>query len=77
MLKWFRLSNTPKWTLFCFLDEGIDTTKDLFIGFLPKSGETGIPEAIQSWAMENSIIATPTGSERSPLLQIHHGISRL
>jgi hypothetical protein len=36
MFKWFRFSNTFKWSSFHFFNEGIDTTKNFFIGFLPK-----------------------------------------
>jgi len=42
-----------------------------------ESRENGLLDAIKSWAIENSIIATPTGSKKSLLLQIHYGISRL
>ena len=36
VFKWFRFSNTLKWISFRFFDEGVDTMKNLFIGFLPK-----------------------------------------
>jgi hypothetical protein len=36
MLERFGLTNSLKWISFCFLDEGIDTTQNFFIGFLPK-----------------------------------------
>ncbi len=45
MFEWFRFSNTLKWISFRFFDEGIATTKNLFIGFLPK--ETIIPGVVR------------------------------
>ena len=68
MFKWFRFSNTLKWISSRFFDEGIDTTKNLFIGFLPEEVITpgmirkdglhsksslSVPLSFSSWAIDS------------------------
>ena len=68
MFKWFRFSNTLKWISFRFFYEGIDTTKKLFIGFLPKEiiipgvvrkdelhskSSLSVPLSFSSWATDS------------------------
>ena len=55
MFKWFRFSNTLKWISFRFFDEGIDTTKNLFIGFLPK--EIIIPRVVRKDELHSETFA--------------------
>lgn len=68
MFKRLRFSNTLKWISFRFFDEGIDTTKNLFIGFLPKEiiipgvvrkdelhskSSFSVPLSFSSWAIDS------------------------